>query len=141
MTNSIRMLGIARKAGFIEIGEEATGTAVRAKKARIIISAADASENSRHRAVNFAKLGGVPEIVVPFTKYELGAALGKGTPAMLAITDIGLASSFISKLSAEESGKYSELEELFAKKAKRAMERKNKSKLEAKDTTAGKRRK
>ena len=140
MTNSLRMLGIARKAGFLEIGEEAVGTAARAKKARLILSAADASANSRHRAVNFSKAGGVPELVVPFTKEELGMALGKGTPAMLTITDIGLASSFLSKLNAESMGKYEELRELFEKKAKRVMERRKKAKADADPISVGKRR-
>ena len=38
----LSLLGIAKKAGRVEIGEEPVGAAARAKKARVILVAADA---------------------------------------------------------------------------------------------------
>ena len=39
-----------RRAGKIDLGETATGAAVRAGRARLLLLAADASENARKRA-------------------------------------------------------------------------------------------
>ena len=53
MPNSLNVLGLARKAGFVEAGEEAAGAACRAGKARVLLVASDASANAQHRAENF----------------------------------------------------------------------------------------
>lgn len=42
---------------------------------------------------------------VPFTKAELGFALGRGSCAMLALTDVGFASSLVQKLSDDVEAK------------------------------------
>lgn len=127
MTDSLRMLGIARKAGALAIGEEAAGSAAREKKARLIISASDASENARRRVFGFSKLGNIPLLEPGYTKYELGEAVGKPQPAMIAVTDIGIAAGFVKKLNAEQADKFRELGELLDKKARRAMERRQKA--------------
>ena len=46
----LNMLGLMRKAGAIDIGETNTGGACRAGKAKVLLLAADASDNAQSRA-------------------------------------------------------------------------------------------
>ena len=49
MNSALHLLGIARKAGRLEIGEEPVAAAVRAGHARLVLVAGDAAENSVRR--------------------------------------------------------------------------------------------
>ena len=106
MGTSLEFLGIARKANALAIGEESCDAAVSSKKARLILSAADAADNSRRNAKRMAELIRMPYIVYGHTKDELGMMIGRGSPGIIAVTDPGLAAGFVSKLSTEEPGKY-----------------------------------
>ena len=53
----LSMLGLAKKAGRVEIGEEPVGAAARARKARVILVAQDAGPSSQRRAFSFAETG------------------------------------------------------------------------------------
>ena len=53
----LSMLGLALKAGRVEVGEEPVGAAARAKKARVIFVAQDAAPSSVRRAQSFARAG------------------------------------------------------------------------------------
>ena len=140
MSNSLNFLGMARKAGKLEIGEEFTGAAVRLKKARVIILASDASENARRRAENFSKAGNVPLIELKYTKAELGRALDKASPAMAAITDIGFAAAFVERI-ADEGSDCGELAEELAAKAAKAKRRRRETLAGKRNARVGKRRK
>ena len=87
------LLGLAKKGGRLQSGEEPVGAAAQAGHARLILLASDAAENSRRRAGHFAQLHGTPLHVLPYDKATLGAAVGRGTCAMLALTDVRLALS------------------------------------------------
>jgi len=139
--SELGILGIARKARRLEVGDELTGAAARAKKAKVILVAADASENTAERAGNFASAGGVPLIVLPYTKHELGLEVGKGDAALLAITDSGLAASFVSKLAGADGARYAETAFLLSEKAQKMQKRKKEAALHAKNSGLGKRRK
>ena len=102
----LHMLGLARKAGRLEIGEEPVGAACRARQAKLVLLACDAASNTFRRAAHFGEAGNVLWLEVPFTKAELGFALGRGSCAMLALTDVGFASSLVQKLSARDPEKY-----------------------------------
>ena len=93
----LRLLGLAKKAGRLEIGEEPVGAAARARKARLILLAADAAPNTC-RAAHFGQAGQVLQLKLPATKEELGLALGRSSCAMLALTDKGFAASLAGKL-------------------------------------------
>ncbi|MDR1299427.1 MAG: hypothetical protein LBJ84_04175 [Oscillospiraceae bacterium] len=97
MDNNLAFLGIAKKAGFLAIGEEAVTEAARSRKCRAVISAADASEPSKRRARRLASESGARHAQLCCTKSELGAALGRGVTGIIAITDSGLADGFISR--------------------------------------------
>jgi Ribosomal protein HS6-type (S12/L30/L7a) len=149
MNKALNYIGIARKAGAIEIGETNTGAAVRAGKGRILIIAADASDNAKRRAENFVNETQTPIITLPFTKAELSEASGTAGCSMAAFTDVGLAAVFMAAL-AENEPSFSETAELLAQKSKKALMRKRealaheknvKNGRAAKSAVSGKRRK
>ena len=98
----LHLLGLARKAGRLEIGEEPVGAVCRARQARLVLLASDAAPNTCRRAAHFGEAGNVLWLEVPFTKAELGFALGRGSCAMLALTDAGFAASLTQKLAARD---------------------------------------
>ena len=89
MDSALHLLGIARKAGRAEVGEEPAGAACRARQARVLLVAADAADNSVRRAARFAEAGQVPWLKTPWDKGTLGGAVGRTACAMLALTDAG----------------------------------------------------
>ena len=58
MEKILSMIGLAHKAGRVEIGEEPVGSAARAKKARIILVAGDAAARSRQKSQARARFEG-----------------------------------------------------------------------------------
>ena len=88
---AIGLIGLMRRAGAIEIGEDNSGTAVSAGKAKLLLTAADASENVLRRAERFTQGRRVITVPLHYTRDELGKALGIGGCSMAAVTDIGFA--------------------------------------------------
>ena len=138
MDNCLRMLGLAKKAGFLEVGEECVSDSVMFIKARCILSASDAAAGSVRKAGFLAEDASIPHIVLPYTKADIGEVVGRGMPGMLSITDIGMAHSFVSKL-VQEHPKHADVLQVMDKKLKRANERKAAKKNES-TKTVGKRR-
>jgi len=91
MRKTLGYLGLARRAGKLEIGEDGTCGAIRSRKAKAVFLARDAAENSRRRATNLAQVHDIPVYTVNATKAELGHAVGRDLCAMLAVCDAGLA--------------------------------------------------
>ena len=79
MDNTLHLLGIAQKAGRLEVGEEPVGAAARARQARVILLACDAAANTARRAGHFGEAGNVLWLTVPYTKAELGGAVGRAS--------------------------------------------------------------
>jgi ribosomal protein L7Ae-like RNA K-turn-binding protein len=123
LTRALSLLGIAKKAGFLAIGEESVSAAARTKKARVILSASDASDSSKRRARGYGETYGIAYAELPAEKLELAALVGRGSPGMLAVTDHGLAFGIVSRLSEEEPEKYAQLAALLQVKAERALKR------------------
>lgn len=98
MDSVLHLLGIARKAGRVEVGEEPVGAAARARQAKLILTACDGADNSLRRAVHFAEIGKAPHLPTPYTKGGLGGAVGRSACTMLALTDVGLAAAIAAKL-------------------------------------------
>ncbi len=141
MGTSLEFLGMARRAGYLVIGEESCFTAVSGKKARVLISAADASDNSVRNARRMAELIDVPHVTYGRTKDEIGGMVGRGSPGMLAITDAGMAAGFVQRADAESPGEYAEAMEKLNKRAARALERKREALAHKRNVRTGKRRK
>ena len=123
MDSVLRLLGIARKGGRVEVGEEPVGASARARQAKLILVAADAAENTVRRAAHFAEAGKVPCLRVPHTKAGLGDAVGRSSCAMLALTDVGLAAAVAEKLAAEDGEQYGPAAGELREKAGKALQR------------------
>lgn len=136
----LSMLGLALKAGRVEVGEEPVGAAARAKKARVIFVAQDAAPSSVRRAQSFARTGSTLCVTLPAGKDTLGRSLGRTSVAMCAVTDIGFAESLVKKLAALDSETYQDAADTLAVKAKRARERKEEQLRHEKNLRQGKKR-
>lgn len=123
MDNILHMIGLALKAGRLEVGEEPVGAACRARDCRLILVARDAADNSFRRVKHFADAGQCLWVSVPYTKEELGEAVGRTACAMAAVTDIGFAEAIGQKLAAVDPEKYSLTAEKLHVKAERAAQR------------------
>ena len=112
MNKALGYLGLARKAGRLEIGEDGTCGSIRSKKASAVFLASDAAENSCRRAKTLAAAHGIPCFRVPASKTELGPALGREVVAMLAVCDKGLALAAAKTLISEDTPYTEELSQL-----------------------------
>lgn len=136
----LSMISICRKAGKIEAGEEPVDAAVRARDARLLLLAADAADNTARRCAHFAEVGQCLWLRIPESKYELGRALGRGSCAVLAITDTGLALAVAQRLAEHDPAKYDEAVAKLQVKAQRARERQEEQLRHEKNLRQGKRR-
>lgn len=84
----ISLLGLAQKAGKIASGELAVEHAVRSGKARLVLVAADASDNTKK---SYRDLAAYYQVACHegLTKDEFGHATGKPPRAAVAVTDPG----------------------------------------------------
>ena len=117
------MIGLAKKAGRVEIGEEPVGSAARSKHARVILVASDAAVGSVRRAYAFAQTGACLCLTIPADKDALGRALGRSSCAMAAVTDVGFADAIVKKLAVMDPEHYEQASQRLQIKARRAMER------------------
>lgn len=99
--NALGLLGLARKAGKLEIGEEPVGAACQKRQAKLVLLAADAAENTVRRAQRAAQAADAPCVRTDLSKAELGAGFGRASCAVLALTDHGLAAAFLKKSAAQ----------------------------------------
>ncbi len=95
---ALRMLGLARRARLLDVGEEPVVILCRSGKARLLIVASDAGEHTVRRAEHLCRDGKPALFRAPFTKDELGAALGCNACALCAFSDAGFAASFLDAL-------------------------------------------
>lgn len=123
MDSVLHLLGIARKAGRVEVGEEPVGAAARAHQAKLILTACDGADNSLRRAAHFAEAGKVACLPTPYTKGGLGGAVGRSACTMLALTDVGLAAAIAAKLAAADPDRCSAAAEALKLQAEKALQR------------------
>ena len=126
MDNTLPMIGLALRAGRLEAGEEPAGDACRERRCRLLLTASDAAENTLRRAGRFAELGQCLTLAAPYSKAELGAALGRGTCSLAAVTDLGLAQAIVAKLAQADPARYGGTAERLRLKAERAAQRREK---------------
>ena len=136
MDKALSLLALARKGGIAELGEEPVGGAARGGKAYVILVAKDASDHTWRRAKSFAAGTEQQCVRLPWTKDQLGAAIGRDTLAIAAITDVQMALALVAALPQEESNKPA-LEVLTAKAAK-AKQRQKEAKAHRRNLRRGK---
>jgi len=117
MDRNLQILGMAKKAGLIAVGGDAVSTAARNYKAKLVITAIDASEGAQRRARLNAEAGGAVYIATPYTKFEFGSMTGRGSPGTAAILDAGLAAGFAKGLAEAEPERYRKAAELLEENA------------------------
>ena len=139
MDKARNYLSLARKAGRIELGEEPVGAATRAQIARLVVVANDASDHTWRRAKSF--VSGTDQICIhiPYSKEELGEAVGRQSLAIAAITDPALALAFLQSLSEPE--KYRDALQILAERTKRVKTRQAEAKAHKKNVKNGRTRK
>jgi len=138
MDNVSAFLGLIKKAGKLEVGEEPVGASCRAKKASLVIIASDAAENSIRRATHYAEAGKVPILPVSLDKGQLGQAIGKPPCAMISITDIGFSAALAKKLVAVSPEDGELISEQLAQKSVRVMQRRKEKQAHEKKLLRGK---
>ena len=139
MHKALNYMGLARKGSRIELGEEPCGGAARAGHARLIIVAADASPHTWRRAKSYTAGTDQQCIKVPFSKDELGEAIGRTSLAMAAFTDPALALAFVKALDGQEQ--YREVLENLELRSKRLKQRQDEAKAHQRNMRQGKVRK
>lgn len=139
MNSVLHLVGLSRKAGRLAVGEEPVGEAARSREAKLILTASDAAENTLRRAERFAESAGAPCLAAPFTKAELGGAVGRSSCALLAFTDVGLASAAVEKLAWEDAERYGPVAETLKEQSRRALERQKEQRAQEKKRQAARR--
>ena len=133
---ALNYLGLARRGGNIAIGEEPVGIACRSGHGRLLLLACDAADNTVRRARSFTSGGKPPVIRVPFTKDDLGNAMGVNACAMAAFTDVALALAFVKALPQPEA--YREVLESLTERTKRVQQRQAEERAHKKNKQKGK---
>lgn len=118
-------LGLMRRANALQAGESNTGEAVRGGRAKLLLLASDASDNARKRAESFVGGRSCLLLPLPFTKEELGGALGQGACAMAAVTDLGFANALVKRLRELDGEAYGAAAEEVARRFDRAERRRS----------------
>ncbi len=126
MDKALNYLALARKAGRIELGEEPVGAAARAQHARLVVVANDASDHTWRRAKSFVAGTNQQCVKVPFSKDELGMAVGRTSLAIAAMTDPAMALAFLKALGQPET--YKEAMENLDKRTQRILQRQKEEK-------------
>ena len=136
MDKALNYLSIARKAGLAELGEEPVGAAAREGKAYLIAVASDASDHTWRRAKSYTAGTKQQCLRLPFTKDEMGMAIGRQELAIAAITDAKLALSLVQALNQEE--KHRAVIEVLSEKAARLAKRQAEAKAHQRNKRFGK---
>ena len=135
MDKARNYLSLARKAGRIELGEEPVGAVARAQKARLLVVAQDSSDHTWRRAKSFVAGTDQQCVKVPYTKAQLGEAIGRQELALAAITDPALALAFLKAL--EDPEKYKEALQSLEVRTKRVMTRQAEARAHEKNVKKG----
>ena len=138
--NILSLLGLALRGGRLVMGEEPVEGVARARDARVLLLASDAADNTRRRIEHFADEGQCMWLRVPFTKEELGRALGRTSVAVAAITGSGLAAAVARRLAELDPTRYGESAARLDVKAQRAAERRAEQLAHEKNLRQGKKR-
>lgn len=96
---NISTLGLMRRAGALEIGQDRALEAVARGKAKVLILPSDCTERAKRNA-QFAVEGRKnPKLIYsPWTNEEISRSLGVASCNLLAVTDRGFADSILKDL-------------------------------------------
>ena len=125
LDKAIGLLGLARKAGKLQTGEETVSAMLTEKHARLTVLAEDAGEAVARKVRGLAAGTRQRVLTVPCDKLTLGAALGRPLVSVAAFSDVSMALAFVKALPAGTVGAET-LEDLERRVARvRAKRKKN----------------
>ena len=134
---ALRLLGLARRARLLQIGEEPVGIACRSGKAKLLLVAKDAGDHTFRRARSFVSGSKCPYVCVPYTKDELGDGLGCNACALCAILDAPFAKAFLEDLP-ELAQQHEEILQELTRQTARVQKRRQEEKAHRKNVRFGK---
>ena len=136
MNKAMNYLGLARRGGMAELGEEPVGAIARTGKAYVILVAGDASDHTWRRAKSYVAGTDQQCIRLTCTKEEMGFVVGRTSLAIAAITDVQMALALVKSLSQPE--KYKASLEVLTEKAAKAKKRQAEAKAHKRNVRMGK---
>ena len=136
VSKALNYLSLARKGGLAELGEEPVGDLSRTGKAYVIAVASDASDHPWRRAKAYAAGTEQQCIRLPFTKEELGEAVGRESLAIAAISDAPLALALVQSL--PEPEKYQAAIQVLTAKTQKLKKRRQEAKAHLRNVRKGK---
>ena len=136
MDKALNYLSLARKGGRVELGEEPVGAAARALKARLVVVASDAGDHTWRRAKSFVAGTNQVAVKIPFSKDDMGMAIGRTSLAIAAFTDPAIALAFLKALPQQE--KYSEELQALESRTQRVRQRRQEAAAHEKNKRVGK---
>ena len=136
MDKALNYLALARKAGRAELGEEPVGAAARALHAHLIVVAGDASDHTWRRAKSYVAGTDQQCIRLPYSKDEVGMAIGRTSLAIAAVTVPALALSLVQSLPQAE--KLAAVVAVLEEKVQRQRKRQSEAKAHARNKKIGK---
>ena len=136
MDKALNYLSLARKAGLAELGEEPVGDITRAGKGYAVVVASDASDHTWRRAKSYCAGTEQQCIRLPYTKEELGQAVGRTSLAIAAVTDASMALAMLQSL--PEPGKYQASIAVLEQKSQKLRKRRQEAKAHQRNVRKGK---
>jgi len=116
-TKPLQLMGMAKKAGLLAIGNDSVKVAARAGKVKLVVITSDISEGTARQAGYSAEDSNTYCVKTPYRKFEFGRVAGRGAPGTIAFLDLGLAAGFMERLAALDKEKYDQIaQSLLAKK-------------------------
>ena len=97
---ALGLLGLARKAGKLQTGEETVCAMLAEKHARLTLLADDAGEAVARKVRALAQGSRQRALTIPYDKLRLGAALGRPAVSVAAFADVSMALAFAKALPA-----------------------------------------
>ena len=136
MDKALNYLSLARKAGLAELGEEPVGDITRAGKGYAVVVASDASDHTWRRAKSYCAGTEQQCVRLPYTKEELGQAVGRTSLAIAAVTDASMALAMLQSL--PEPGKYQAAIAVLEQKSQKLRKRRQEAKAHLRNVRKGK---
>ena len=134
MDKALNYLAIARKAGLAELGEEPVGAVTRAGKGYLVLVACDASDHTWRRAKSFVDGTEQQCVRLPYSKDEMGMAVGRSSLAIAAVTDAALALALVKSLPDGDAA----AEEALSRRTEKLNQRKKEARAHQRNLRKGK---
>ena len=120
---ALGLLGLMRRAGAVQIGEDKAFDAIPSGKVKVLLLSEDASERACRRAEAMTNGRRFLLVTTHYPRETLGQALGVGSCAVAAVTDLGFANALMKELSAQLPARYGAFAEETARRSDKAERR------------------